>query len=360
MDPAAFPLFLLISNYVRSQFDSLMSSAFAGVIADIAGFSFVAVSLWVMYRGFQIAAGNERANMTDFVYKSGKIVLIVALINAAIAGNTGLQDLVFGIRSQIITAVTGNTTAGGQQVEDGLQIINLSFAAGELLGGIIDGDTAANGGGLKGTAVGFALAGQASPQIAAGVLLLINEMSIRIGILLLPLFLFFLIFEKTQDLFYSWARTMIGSFFNLAILALTIGIAAGLVPIFVAAMLALAAAGAATNSILSEIQGTVLQAGFGVLLTALIFTIPFIAGKYFTFILDAGGGSNMFSNLSQSTTNNNSQSSSYQASAAAAQQAQAASTASQRAAQPNLPTSQAGASNPMTGGTSGGAARPGS
>jgi type IV secretion system protein VirB6 len=345
MDPVAFPIFLLISGFVRSKFDGFMNSAFIINAAVLANLSLIVVTLWVSYRGFRIASGVERANLTDFVYKSAKIVFILALISASITGNTWLQDAVFGFRSQVVSAVTGSNTAGGQQVQNGLSAMDLAFS----LGTIINPDSGAGGGSLKSSGVTLAMLGQASPQIAGGVLLLINELGLRIGILLLPIFLFLLIFERTQDLFFSWARTMMGSFFNMAILAITVGIAADLVIVFVGALTAITASvEAVPGAVLSEIQTSILQSGFGIMLTALIITVPTIAGRYFTFMLEGGSAGNFFSGIGNSSVSSQSSNANAAAGAAAQQRAAAGSASA-------TPT----ASNPVTGATAGAATGPG-
>lgn len=129
----------------------------------------------------------------------------------------------------------------------------------------------------------LAMVGQGSPAIVGGVLLLLNEMAVRIGIAVGPLMLFALLFESTKDLFFAWVRLMLASLLYMAILALVVAKAAVLMAVFVGIMAAAKLADM-TGLIFTDLQTSLTQAGFGLMLSALIYSVPHMAARFF------GGG----------------------------------------------------------------------
>src|SRR5690606_16883789 len=69
------------------------------------------------------------------------------------------------------------------------------------------------------------LLGQSGPAMLTATLLLLTELSVTLAIMLSPVFIFFLIFQQTAPLFWSWAKFLLGALFSMATLTLVASLA---------------------------------------------------------------------------------------------------------------------------------------
>ena len=296
MDPLAYPIFLFISAKVTSKFDAFTAAAYTNNANLVMGIGAAILTTWFMIKGYKYAHNPRGEPMSEFFFKVGKIAIITGFISAAAGGNMQLQNGVFQVRQAIMESVgcagAFCSNIGSQRVYSDLSTMNTTLGLATVFAS--DSKTESH---TKSTAMNLSLVGSASPQITAGILLLLNEIGIRIGFFLLPFMLFALIFDMTKDLFFSWLRHMMGAMMYLVLLSATVAIATAITIDFMIAKTAIELAGSIIGeSVLSELQESLMQAGFGLMMTALIVTIPSMANRYFGGAIE-GQAFNSFSGM---------------------------------------------------------------
>lgn len=289
MNILGYEIFMLMSDFVGSQFAAAMDNAYVNSAAAVAVIGSVVMAIWFTVYGIRMAYGLPGHTMSDFMWRSAKAAFVLAIVAAATTENLSIQNLVTTTRDDLVQAITNDSRSVREQTELGLAGLDLF----QFLAGVMNGDNAADE--ANTLSLVLAMVGQGSPAIVGGVLLLLNELAIRIGIAVGPLMLFALLFDSTKDLFFSWIRLLLASVLNMAILAVVVAEAAVLMGVFVAVMLAAKLADT-TGVIFTDLQTSMAQAGFGIMLSALIYTVPQMAARYF------GGGMmvgayNLFSGL---------------------------------------------------------------
>jgi type IV secretion system protein VirB6 len=289
MDALGYPLFLLMSKYVGNAFEAAMNNAYVNSAALIAAIGSGVMAVWVSLYGIRMAYGAQGHNMSDFIWRAGKATVIFALIAAGTTENLAIQNLVTNLRDDLVQSITDSNTNYRTQVGTGLS--NLDTL--QSISSLIDNSNGQDETSALNTVM--VIVGQGSPAIVGGVMLLLNEMAVRIGIAVGPLMLFALLFDSTKDLFSAWIRILMASVVSMAILAVVVGHAANLMLVFVAVM-GTAKLADASGLVFTDLQVATSQAGFGLMLSALIYTVPTMAARYF------GGGmyvspSNIFSGM---------------------------------------------------------------
>ena len=274
MDVLGYQIFLLMSDFVGAQFAAAMDNAYVNSVTAVATVGTVVMTLWITIYGMRMALGQQGHNMTDFMWRAGKAAVVFAIVAASATENLAIQNLVTTTRDDLVAVITNSGTGYRAQTELGLAGLDLF----QFLAGSLSGENAAD----EGTSLNLVLAmvGQGSPAIVGGVLLLLNELAVRIGIAVGPLMLFGLLFESTKDLFQAWIRLLLGSIVSMAILAVVVGEAALLAGAFTV-VLAAAKLADVTGLIFTDLQVSLTSAGFGIMLSALIYTVPQMAARYF-------------------------------------------------------------------------------
>jgi hypothetical protein len=289
MDSLAYPIFQLVSSYIRNEYYDAMEIAYNN-FKDYVGIIALAVeSVYIIYYGFMVIL--EKAtdsvpvpNFREFMYHCFTVLLILAIIR----NNYMPLDFLLGLREMVITGLTSSVTAGGAQAENGLQFMDLAFSASNLVNSaFMEGAPD-----VKATAITLAIVAEVSPQITGGVMLLTNEIITSTGTALLPIVLYAFIYKSTSSIFNTWFNIMFASSIQTGVLAVAIPIAANVTGIFVGALSALVIAtnltSGAAGFYFSELQQSVIQAGFGITLTLLIVWLPSNAANFAGSIINAG------------------------------------------------------------------------
>ena len=124
--------------------------------------------------------------------------------------------------------------------------------------------------------------GTASPPMAAGAMLLIYHFAMALFIGLGPIFILCLIFPHTKDLFKRWLMYGIGTTFSMALLSVVVSI---VLELTVKVSIALWGAKIINSLIGNSTEGltstAMQQGGIGLLLTALIVSVPPMAAMFF-------------------------------------------------------------------------------
>ncbi|MDO8906032.1 type IV secretion system protein [Hydrogenophaga sp.] len=238
------------------------------------------VTLWVLYQGFMVISGTNRQPFTGLLFKTAKLVFLLSLVSLVARQSPAIADTVLDFQRLVTTAVVGEDTNVYRMIDINLglaQVIN------QVINNLAGGQQAGVSGNSLTTAAG--LLGQSGPAMITTVLALLAEIAITFAIMLAPLFIFFLLFQQTSSLFWSWAKFLLGAFVSLAALAVVSGIALRMSAIYGASVLAAYYANGSEGlgSIASfDISGSAMRmATLGTLMSAIIISVPPMVMQFF-------------------------------------------------------------------------------
>ncbi|WP_017912879.1 type IV secretion system protein, partial [Xanthomonas sp. SHU 166] len=117
--------------------------------------------------------------------------------------------------------------------------------------------------------------GTASPPMAAGAMLLLFKFTMAFLVGIGPIFIFFLMFDQTKDLFRKWLFYVIGTLFSMSMLSVVSAMVLKFTAKVAAAYWAMKFIPLANAEGLSS--QALQQGGIGLLMTVLIVTVPTIA-----------------------------------------------------------------------------------
>lgn len=266
----------LIDDMLIGTYRELVASRLGTALAYM---STVLMTIWVAYQGFMIISGANRQPVLGLVYKTGKMLLILSVVALVAANSPVIADTVLDFQ-ELVTAVV---------VEDGTdvyRIIDINLALAQVFNALIDGFV----GGAQANAEGKSLTqmagliGQSGPAMLVSVMAIMAEISITLAIMLAPLFIFFLLFQQTAGMFWSWAKFLLGTMFSLAVLALVSGILLKMMMMYGATVLAGFFLNASPlGSVVSvDVGGSSMRmAMLGALSTALLVMIPPLIMQFF-------------------------------------------------------------------------------
>jgi type IV secretion system protein VirB6 len=199
----------------------------------LAYMSTLLMTIWVIYQGFMIISGANRQPILGLAFKTGKMVLILSLVALVVANSPVIADTVLDFQALVTAIVVDEGT-------DVYRTIDINLALAQVFNALIDGFV----GGAQANAEGKSLTqmaglvGQSGPAMLVSVMAIMAEISITLAIMLAPLFLFFLMFQQTAAMFWSWAKFLLGTMFSLAVLALVSGILLKMMMMYGATVLA--------------------------------------------------------------------------------------------------------------------------
>lgn len=273
MDSLGYFFFQLISGYIDRQMRTDLSGAYGRVAAAVSFIAGALVLFSIATNGIKIAMGESREGMGVLVIKWAKMGLIAGIINTMAFHSIAIHDIIFGLRDDVIQTMTNETGNVFELIDNRLDAMSSSLSIIDAVDTSTDPSLAAE----KSRALTYAIIGQASPPMIAGLLALINEIVLRIAITISPIFLLFLMFQKTQEMFFTWLKLIFSSFFSLAILTFVIGIAMNISAAFALILVGLQSIGGGVP----ELNRSLMQAGFGVILSTLLVVIPGVITRFF-------------------------------------------------------------------------------
>lgn len=238
------------------------------------------VTLWVLYQGFMVISGTNRQPFVGLLFKTAKLVFVLSLVSLVARQSPAIADTVLDFQRLVTTAVVGEDTNVYRMIDINLglaQVIN------QVINNLAGGQQAGASGNSLTTTAG--LLGQSGPAMITTVLALLAEIAITFAIMLAPLFIFFLLFQQTSSLFWSWAKFLLGTFVSLAALAVVSGIALRMSAIYGASVLAAYYANGSEGlgSVVSfDISGSAMRmATLGTLMSAIIISVPPMIMQFF-------------------------------------------------------------------------------
>jgi TrbL/VirB6 plasmid conjugal transfer protein len=283
MDSLAYPIFSLVSGLVRYSFNEIMDAAYLRFVASVAIIAIGIETLQFIYFGYLIMFGHTvnvamgRPTFQKLMYRAGLVAFMMHIIKT---DQTPL-DLLLAFRALLLEGLTGDIKPAGEQAAFGLMLMDEAFASTNIVNSITQtADTSA----INTTAINLSLMAQVAPQISAGVMLLMNEMLVRVGMALCPLMVYAALYECTRNMFIQWFQYMLGFTIQMGALALVTVLAAGVTGVFNTlfngAVLANHQSAVIGSYYISHLQQSVMQAGLGVTLLCILIWFPSNAGCF--------------------------------------------------------------------------------
>lgn len=274
--------FSLVNSYLKSQIAHFQEDVLGRMSLWVSTFAVILVTLWIMIQGYRMVTGQSREPMMALVANMAKIVFIVSVATTLAVGGNDIQELLTTDLGKHINFIfTGDPSSPDDMIDKNLAKTQLALSAIEV---IKVNPTDIEMAGEKSKAELLATFGTASPPMTAGAMLLLYQFAMALFIGLGPLFILCLIFDQTKELFRKWLMYGIGTLFSMAMLSVVTAIAMRL-------CLSVAEALWAANMINSLIPGAegaeglsslaLQQGGIGLLMTALIVSVPPMASMFF-------------------------------------------------------------------------------
>lgn len=264
------------------------------------------LTVWVMIQGFLIVTGRSQEGIKGFVFNLGKTYFIVAMaLGVAAGGKFGVRTLTDTLSDGISQIMTGNSDVGSKCLTQDAQVIigckiDMNLTATQSMMGMLDGIDTADSDYLENKiseARWFAGIGTAGPAIVAGTMLIMFRIAIALFIGFAPIFILCLLFKKTAPLFQKWLYYGLATIFSSVMLGVMADIAMDLVSNIAITDAVTRIASILGGGDLSGIMQTVTQQlGLGLVLSALLITVPPMAGMWFNGLMSSSYyGNNYFS-----------------------------------------------------------------
>lgn len=221
LDDATF--FCDVRYYViHDQLYNFYEKGVAKQLAKVIGvMSSVFVTVWVMMQGMKVMNGTMKTPMLELGFQAAKMILVLTLISLTLSDTPWINKQVEMFQDAIVLFMTGTTVPVENLIDFNIGATALiDMVAHDMTGKSLSGTPEF---GSKSLLAGWL--GQGGPAVAAASLLLMSKVAIAFGIMLAPLFLFFLLFEKTSSLFWQWAKYLLSLFFGVGALSIVATIA---------------------------------------------------------------------------------------------------------------------------------------
>ncbi|QKD86443.1 type IV secretion system protein [Xanthomonas axonopodis pv. vasculorum] len=266
-----FVFFKLVSDYFSNEIASFGLALTSRAMHWVRMIALTVTTLWILMAGYRIATGQSREHAMATVVKALRIVLVVALATTVGVGGAALHktatDTLDKEIHQLFTGEEG--TSSTDAIDKNLAYSQVALSALDAVRVMPNDPEALE---KKGRAILLAGFGTASPPMAAGAMLLLFKFTLAFLIGVGPIFIFFLAFDQTKDLFKRWLFYVIGTLFSMAMLS----VVTGMVLKFTAKVAA--AYWAAQVITLGNAEGlssyALQQGGIGVLMTLVLVTVP--------------------------------------------------------------------------------------
>jgi type IV secretion system protein VirB6 len=273
--------FRLVYDYLNKQISTFGMDLMGRMMSWASAMALVLVTLWILIQGYRILTGQSREPLMATVLNMGRIAVIVGAATTMAVAGTGLHNfLTVDLDKEVHGLFTGNddeTTA--DSIDGNLAWTQLALSTINSVQVVpSDAEMLAN----KQRASWIAAFGTASPPMAAGVMLLLYQFAMALFIGLGPLFILCLIFDQTKDLFRRWLMYGIGTIFSMALLSVVCSIVLRLTIKINEAMWGAKIVNKLLGSSTEGLNSIAMQqGGIGLLLTALIVSVPPMAAMFF-------------------------------------------------------------------------------
>lgn len=212
-----------IRNYIL--FDNLIDGWMWFVVNNLStvimALSTAFVTAWVLMTGLKIMYRSNKEPVVDMMFRGVKIAVVLSLVTAMLGKTDTVIQAVLGFQNSISTIVTGSDLPVDQ-------LIDMNLAVAQVMKMVTDDVVEAsaektNRTGGENSILG--VLGQAGPAMLTSILVLMTQIAIVLALMLAPLFIFFLLFQQTSQLFWSWIKFLFGTFITLCFVAIVSSIA---------------------------------------------------------------------------------------------------------------------------------------
>ncbi|KWV14813.1 type IV secretion system protein [Xanthomonas translucens pv. translucens] len=269
MNIGDFVFFKLVNNYFTNEIDKFGFEVMGRAMKWVSAIALTATTLWVLLLGYRIATGQSRESALTTMTKAAKIVIIVTFASAVGANGSSIQTATQNLDKEIHELFTGEEESSAEAIDKNLAYTQIALTALDAVNVVHDDPEALE---KKGRAIFMAGFGTAGPPMVAGAMLLLFKFTMAFLIGVGPIFILFLMFDQTKDLFKRWLFYVIGTLFSMSMLS----VVTGMVLKFTAK--AAAAYWAAKIITLNNAEGLSSQAlqqgGIGLIMTLVIVTVP--------------------------------------------------------------------------------------
>ncbi|PPU92549.1 type IV secretion system protein [Xanthomonas albilineans] len=266
-----YVFFRLINNYLSHQIDTFGMDVMARAMQWVSVIALTATTFWVLLLGYRIASGQLRESAMATMIKAGKVSVILGIAAGIGANGTLLhKTMTDGLDKEIHWLFTGEKdSTAADAIDENLTYTQLALSTLDAIQvNPSDPETIKK----KENALLLAGFGTAGPPIMAGVMLLMFKFTMAFLIGVGPIFILFLIFDQTKDLFKRWLFYVIGTLFSMSVLSVVTAIV-----LKMTARIALAYWGAKVISLgnAEGLSSQALQQGWaGLIATLLIVVLP--------------------------------------------------------------------------------------
>lgn len=267
-----FIFFKLVNDYFTNEIDKFGLEVMGRAMKWVSAIALTATTLWILLLGYRIATGQSRESALTTMTKAVKIVIIVTIASAVGVNGTSVHTATQNLDEEIHWLFTGETGSSAEAIDHNLAYTQVALTALDAVRVVPTDPEALE---KKGRAIFMAGFGTASPPMAAGAMLLLFKFTMAFLIGVGPIFILFLMFDQTKDLFKKWLFYVIGTLFSMSMLS----VVTGMVLKFTAKVAA--AYWAAQIITLGNAEGLSSQAlqqgGIGLIMTMVIITVPGLA-----------------------------------------------------------------------------------
>ncbi len=197
--------------------DGWMSKVVENLSTVIMASAFLFVFMWMVWTGLRIASGTNREPFISLLFQGIKVVVVMSLVVALSSGTDTVIHTAYQWRDDITTIITGSET-------DIVSLIDLNMGLAQVMQ-MIALDFSNLSQVPRGTSAWMELAGQAGPAILTSILIMISEAAIAVALMLAPLFLVFLLFKATSQMFWGWLKFLFGTYLAMAFVGIVASIA---------------------------------------------------------------------------------------------------------------------------------------
>ncbi|MEN9912512.1 MAG: hypothetical protein RI956_956, partial [Pseudomonadota bacterium] len=290
MDTLAYTIFTFVSAGIRYVVNKQMTIAYQNLVNVVTSIALVIEILFITHYGYLIAFQKSTdSTPSPSVRDLIRHAVIVLMILAFIKIDSLAFDTVMAFRQMVIGSMSDDyVTKAGQQVANNLSAIDIAYGAHNLLQTTVVEDSPD----FQQTSMVLSIIAEASPQIVAGILLLMNEITISVGMALFPLALYATIYKITDSFFGTWFETMLAATIQMAILVVLSNIVAKVTVLFLLAIAAITKAAdfapVGGGVVIPHLQRSIIEAGFGMLMTMMFAWLPAQAATFSGKLINAG------------------------------------------------------------------------
>ena len=264
-----FIFFKLINEYFTGEIDRFGLQVMERAAAWVSAIALTATTLWVLLLGYRIVTGQSRQSAAVMVTSAARVVFIVGLASALGTQGSSVHNVTRNLDREIHALFTGTTGSSADAIDRNLALTQVALTALDAVR-VVPGDPEALQ--KKGRAIFLAGFGTASPPMAAAAMLMLFKFTMAFLIGVGPIFVLFLMFEQTRELFRKWLFYVLGTLFSMSLLS----VVTSMVLVFTEKVAA--AYWVANSLLLADAEGlstrALQQGGIGLLMTVLIISVP--------------------------------------------------------------------------------------